>query len=84
MSVPGPRPESAAKRCAIPARALSVQTRQKSCSVAHDRDVPFARRDVLQMNHVAGMQSPHLSPSVAVMEKSPWATAKNWIAGVGW
>jgi len=33
---------------------------QKSDSVAHDRDVPFARRDVLQMDHVASMQLPGL------------------------
>jgi hypothetical protein len=25
-----------------------------------------------------------VSPSVAVMENIPWATVRNWIAGVGW
>ena len=38
----------------------SAREQQKSDSVAHDRDVPFARRDVLQMDHVARMQLPRL------------------------
>jgi hypothetical protein len=51
-------------------RGGSAREHQKSDSVAHHRDVPFARRDVLQVEHVAGMQLPP-SPSVAVRRIRP-------------
>jgi hypothetical protein len=47
-------------RVRSPSGRRSAREHQESDSVAHDRDVPFARRDVLEMEHVAGMQLPGL------------------------